>query len=69
MKERFKVEAIQSGYRVLDQAGKVLAIVERRPQAFEFVRDRGGRVRLQWARTVIVNQTLPRDFSATHGGF
>ncbi|PBC09225.1 hypothetical protein [Mesorhizobium sp. WSM3859] len=68
MKERFQVEATESGYRVLDQAGKVLAIVERRPQAFEFVRDRGGRVQLQWAGTVIVNQTLSRDFSATHGG-
>ncbi|TGS08607.1 hypothetical protein EN852_034340 [Mesorhizobium sp. M2E.F.Ca.ET.209.01.1.1] len=69
MKERFQVEATESGYRVLDQAGKVLAIVERRPQAFEFVRDRGGRVQLQWPRTVIFNQTLPRDSSATDGGF
>ncbi|MDG4877688.1 hypothetical protein P9273_21530 [Mesorhizobium sp. WSM4935] len=69
MKERFKVESTENGYRVLDPAGKVLAIMERRPQAFEFVRDRGGRVHLQWARTVIGKETVPRDFSATHGGF
>jgi hypothetical protein len=69
MKERFKVEATESGYRVLDPAGKVLAIMERRPQAFAFVRDRGGRVHLQWERTVIGNETVPHDFSATHGGF
>ncbi|MDG4895527.1 hypothetical protein P9272_18315 [Mesorhizobium sp. WSM4976] len=69
MKERFEVEATENGYRVLDPAGKVVATVERRPQAFEFVRDRGGRVHLQWARTVIGKQSYPRDFSAMHTGF
>ncbi|RWD71671.1 hypothetical protein [Mesorhizobium sp.] len=69
MKERFEVEATESGYRVLDPDGAVVATVERRPQAFEFVRDRGGRVHLKWARTVIGNQPVPHDFSATHCGF
>ncbi|CDX37817.1 conserved hypothetical protein [Mesorhizobium sp. ORS 3359] len=69
MRERFEVEATDSGYRVLDPNGAVVATVERRPQAFELVRGRGGCVRLQWARTVIGKETVPRDFSATHGGY
>ncbi|TJV70743.1 MAG: hypothetical protein E5X76_18275 [Mesorhizobium sp.] len=69
MKERFEVEATESGYRVLDPKGTVVATVQRRPHAFEFVRDRGGRVHLQWARTVIAKETVRRDFSAMHSGF
>lgn len=69
MKERFEVETTESGYRVLDPAGMVVATVGRTPQAFELVRGRGGRVHLQWARTMIGNQTVPHDFSARHGGF
>ncbi|TJW60685.1 MAG: hypothetical protein E5V97_23150 [Mesorhizobium sp.] len=69
MKERFQVEAAERGYRVLDPDGAVVATVERRPLAFQVVRDRGGRVHLKWARTVIGNHPVPHDFSATHCGF
>ncbi|TPJ82296.1 hypothetical protein [Mesorhizobium sp. B2-6-2] len=69
MKERFEVEATEGGYRVIDPAGMIVATVQRRHQAFEFVRDWDGRVHLQWARTVIANQTVPCDFSPEHSGF
>lgn len=68
MTERLVVEPYDGRYRVLDMQGKLLATTARRPEAFDFVRGRGARVRLKWERTVIGGQTVPRDFSATHGG-
>ena len=69
MKERYEVDCAGDAYRVLDPSGAVVATVQRRPEAFAFVRDRGGRVHLQWARTMLNNRIIPKDFSASHGPF
>ncbi|RUW41536.1 hypothetical protein EOA37_09760 [Mesorhizobium sp. M2A.F.Ca.ET.015.02.1.1] len=64
--ERLVVEPYDGRYRILDMEGKLLATTARRPEAFDFVRGRGARVRLKWDRTVIGGQSSPGDFSAQH---
>jgi len=69
MKERYEVDCADGAYRVLDPSGAVVATFRRRPDAFAFVRDWGGRVHLEWARTVLNNRIVSGHFSASHGPF
>jgi hypothetical protein len=63
MKERYEVDCAGDVYRVLDPSGAAVATFQRRPEAFALVRDRGGRVHLLWARTVLNDRIQSRNIS------
>ncbi|MBZ9678279.1 hypothetical protein [Mesorhizobium sp. ES1-1] len=64
MNERLTVRsAYQRGWQVVD-GSTILETFPAKEEAFQFLVDRGARVRLQWGRTVIGGRTAPYDFSA-----
>ncbi|WP_027143128.1 hypothetical protein [Mesorhizobium sp. WSM3626] len=60
--------AYQRGFQVVDDGPTVLATFEARHDAFKFILQRGARVRLSWARTVIGGRAAPYDFAASFIG-
>lgn len=65
--DRLKVRDTGSGYEVSDGAD-VLVRCASIAEAAQFVRDQGGRLWLDWGRTVIGGRTAPYDFAASFLG-
>ncbi len=68
MSRRMEVNRTDGGrYAVIDD-GAVLGPFPTRAAAFAEVVARGGRVHLQWRRTVIAGETKPKDFTGEFEG-
>jgi hypothetical protein len=62
MSDRLTVRlAYQRGWQVVD-GSTILTTFDDQHGAFQFLVDRGMRVRLTWGRTMIAGQTAPFDF-------
>lgn len=65
MSKRMDVRKAGGWNYLAEDDGEFLGPFPSASAAFKEVLNRGGRVHLNWARTIIGGQAIPRDFSAT----